>query len=225
MNDSLLTSRFEILNSFESSMRLLLRQKCLANKDIFARDMMIVYKYINSIKDGVFLAQEIKINFEHFLPKLEREWKNLDYKPLIEATENYAEKLASQLQKQQELFDQVSIIISSLDIAEGAESIKTTVKSTLIPIALEFKIIKILCNIHNILFRKDQDKLNEAIEEFLFEFRNLEDCASQPLLQLRCLIEQIKVSADMSSEADMIKTMLQKVIDIAHNFIHSFCGD
>uniref|UniRef100_A0A6C0KTD7 Uncharacterized protein n=1 Tax=viral metagenome TaxID=1070528 RepID=A0A6C0KTD7_9ZZZZ len=221
----LLSSRFEILNSFESSMRMLLRQRSLSNKENFSRDMMIVYKYVGSIKEGVFLAQEIKINFECFLPKLEREWKDADYKPLINATEKYAERLANQLQKQQELFEEVSLIISSLDILEGADAVKTTVKSTLIPITLEFKIIKILCNIHNILFRKDQHKLNEAIEEFLLEFRNLEECSSQPLLQLRCLIEQIKISADMSTDADIIRIMLQKVVDIAHNFIQSFCGD
>ena len=147
MNKMLLSSRFEILNSFESSMRMLLRQRSLSNKENFSRDMMIVYKYVGSIKEGVFLAQEIKINFECFLPKLEREWKDADYKPLINATEKYAERLANQLQKQQELFEEVSLIISSLDILEGADAVKTTVKSTLIPITLEFKIIKILCNI------------------------------------------------------------------------------
>lgn len=219
------TSRFEILNSFESSMRMLLRQRSLTNRELFSKDMMIILKYVSSIKEGVFLAQEIKVNFEYFLPKLEKEWKDAIYTPLIAATEQYAERLAQHLQRQQELFAQVSLIISSLDIIEGADTVKTTVKSTLIPITLEFKIIKILCNIHNILFKRDQEKLNEAIEEFLLEFRKLEECSSQPMLQLRCLIEQIKVAVDMPSEADVIKRMLQKVVDIAHHFIYSFCGE
>jgi hypothetical protein len=223
--DSVLSSRFEILNSFESSMRILLRQKNLSCREAFMRDMMVIIKYVGSIKEGVFLAQEIKINFETFLPKIENEWKDAVYLPLLKITERYTESLSEHLRKQQELFEQVSLIISSLDMSDGADSVKTTIKSTLIPIALEFKIIKILCNIHHILFRRDQEKLNQAIEEFIIEFQHLEDCSSQPLLQLRGLIEQIKVTVDMPNEAEIIKKMLQKVIHIAQNFIHSFCGE
>lgn len=225
MESALLSSRFEILNSFESSMRMLLRQRSFANKESFSKDMLIILKYVSSIKEGVFLAEEIKVNFEYFFPKLENEWKDAVYTPLIQATEKYTEKLTQQLQKQQELFSEVSLIISSLDIIEGADTVKTTVKSTLIPITLEFKIIKILFHIHNILFKRDQEKLNEAIEEFLLEFKNLEHFTTQPMLQLRCLMEQIKIASDMPTEAKVIKEMLQKVVDIANHFIHSFCGE
>ena len=110
-------------------------------------------------------------------------------------------------------------------MSEDAQAVKATVKSTLIPIAVEFRIIKILCQIHNILFKKDQENLNQAIEEFLLEFKNLEHAATQPLIQLRGLIEQIRVVSEMPSEATLVKKMLQKVVDIAHNFIHSFCGE
>jgi len=219
------TSRFEILNSFESSMRLLLRQRSLSDKKAFLTDMLVIIKYVSSIKEGVFLAQEIKMSFEYFLPKIGNEWKDMVYTPLIQATERYTESLTRHLQRQHELFEQVSLIISSLDMSEDAHAIKATVKTTLIPIALEFRIIKILCQIHNILFKKDQENLNIAIEEFLLEFKNLEETASQPLIQLRGLIEQIRVVAEMPSEADLVKKMLQKVIDIADNFIHSFCGE
>lgn len=220
-----ITSRFEILNSFESSMRMLLRQRSSHDRQAFLNDMLTIIKYVSSIKEGVFLAQEIKTSFEFFLPKIESDWKDAVYTPLIQATERYTESLTRHLQQQQELFEKVSLIISTLDMVQDTESIRATVKSTLIPITLEFRIIKILCQIHNILFKKDQEKLNQAIEEFLLEFKNLEDAATQPLIQLRGLIEQIRVVAEMPSEADLVKKMLQKVVDIAHNFIHSFCGE
>jgi hypothetical protein len=98
-------------------------------------------------------------------------------------------------------------------------------KTTLIPIAVEFKIIKLLCHIHNILFRRDQDELNVAIEEFLQEFKTLEEMSSQPLLQLRGLVEQIKIAAKMPTEASNIKKLLERVIEIAQNFINSFHGE
>lgn len=218
------TSRFEILNGFESSMRTLLRQRFLSDKQSFSRDMMTIIRYVGSIKEGVFLAQEIKTSFEFFLPMIGKDWKDAIYTPLITATEKYTNSLAQHLQKQQELFEQVSVIISTLDLSDS-DDIKSTIKSTLIPITLEFKIIKILCQIHNILFRRDQEKLNQAIEEFLLEFQNLEDMATQPLIQLRGLIEQIKVVADMPTDADLVKSMLEKVVVIAQNFIHSFCGE
>ena len=218
------TSRFEILNSIESSMRLLLRQRS-SDRQAFIADMLVILKYVSAIKEGVFLAQEIKASFEYFLPKIENEWKDMIYTPLIQAIERYTESLTRQLQRQHELFEQVSLIISSLDMSEDSQAVKATVKSTLIPIALEFRIIKILCQIHNILFKKDQEKLNIAIEEFLLEFKNLEENATQPLIQLRGLIEQIRVVAEMPSEAELVRKMLQKVVDIAHNFIHSFCGE
>ena len=218
------TSRFEILNSFESSMRLLLRQRS-SDRQAFIADMLVILKYVSAIKEGVFLAQEIKASFEYFLPKIENEWKDMIYTPLIQAIERYTESLTRQLQRQHELFEQVSLIISSLDMSEDSQAVKATVKSTLIPIALEFRIIKILCQIHNILFKKDQEKLNIAIEEFLLEFKNLEENATQPLIQLRGLIEQIRVVAEMPSEAELVRKMLQKGVDIAHNFIPSFCGE
>lgn len=221
----LVTTRFEILNSFEKSMRSLLRQKNGSDKKKFVDDMLIVIKYVGSIKEGVFLAHEIKTSFEYFLPKVENEWKNCNYAPLIEATERYSHALTQHLQKQQELFEKVSMIISTLDLDEETTSVKTTIKSTLVPITIEFKLIKILCQIHNILFFKDQEKLNEAIEEFLEEFRQLEDASTQPLIQLRGLIEQIKVVASMPSEAELVKNVLKQVVDIAHNFIKSFCGE
>jgi hypothetical protein len=221
-----ITSRFDILNSFERSMRMLLRHHTLGtNKQAFHRDMLIIIKYVSSIKEGVFLAQEIKTSFEFFLPKLENEWKECVYSPLIKATERYTESLTQHLHKQNELFEQVSLIISSLDMAEDFGNIKATIKSTLIPITIEFRIIKILCQIHNLLFKKDQEKLNQAIEEFLLEFNNLEEISTQPLVQLRGLIEQIRVVSEMPTEAELVKTMLEKVIHIAHKFIHSFCGE
>jgi hypothetical protein len=220
-------SRFEILNSFESSMRTLLRERSLSDKQIFLKDMLIIIQYVSSIKEGVCLAQEIKTSFEFFLPKIETEWKDAVYLPLIKATEKYTVSLAHQLEKQQNLFQQVSLIISSLDATDSCENInvRATIKSTLIPIALEFKIIKILCQIHNILFRRDQEELNKAIEEFMQEFQHLDDMSSFPLIQLRALIEQIKVVAEMPSEAELVKSMLKKVVDIAHHFISSFCGE
>lgn len=218
-------TRFDVLNSFEKSMRTLLRQRGMSSKGEFQRDMLIVMKYIGSIKEGVFLAQEIKTSFEFYLPKIENVWKDAVFTPLIEATERYTESLTKHLQKQQELFEEVSVIIASLDMADGSESIKTTVKSTLVPITIEFKLIKILCQIHNVLFSKDQEKLNEAIEEFMFEFQHLDESAAQPLIQLRGLIEQIRVVAEMPNEANLVKDLLQKVVDIAQNFIHSFCGE
>lgn len=221
----ILTSRFDVLSSFENSMRMLLRQRSRYNKQEFQRDMLIVIKYVGSIKEGVFLAQEIKTSFEYYLPKIENVWKDSVYSPLLKATERYSESLTRQLQKQQDLFEQVSVIISSFDVTDGADTIKTTMKSTLFPITIEFKMIKILCHIHNLLFTKDQEKLNSAIDEFLFEFQHLGDSASQPLLQLRGLIEQIKVVADMPNEAILVKEIIQKVVDIAQSFIHSFCGE
>ena len=218
------TSRFEILSDFERSMRLLLKQKYSSKKEFFMRDMLPVVKYVSAIKDGVFLAQEIKTNFEIFLPKVEGEWKHSNYEPLISVTEKYTEKLAHQLEKQQELFEKVVLIISSLDVNDG-ESLKATIKSTLIPITVEFKIINLLCHIHSLLFRRDQDKLNEAIEDFLQEFQRLDESSTRPLLQIRGIIEQIKVSVDMSSEPKTIKLMLEKVVQIAEQFIHSFCDD
>ena len=220
-----LSSRFDILYEFESSMRMLLKQRSQSNKQEFQRDMLTVIKYMGAIKEGVFLAHEIKTSFEYYLPKIENVWKDTIYTPLLKATERYTESLTKQLQKQQELFEQVSVIISSLDISEGSDAIKTTMKSTLVPITIEFKIIKILCNIHNVLFSKDQGKLNDAIEELLLEFKHLDDLASHPLIQLRGLIEQIRVVADMPNEVELVRELLQKVVDIAQSFIHSFCGE
>ena len=219
------STRFDILNSFENSMRMLLRQRSTNNKQEFQRDMLTVIKYIGSIKEGVFLAQEIKTSFEFFLPKIETVWKDAVFTPLIQATERYTESLTKHLQKQQELFEQVSVIISSLDMVDGSDTIKTTIKSTLVPITVEFKLIKILCQIHNVLFSKDQEKINEAVEEFLFEFQHLDDSASQPIIQLRGLLEQIRVVASMPTDAELVKDLLQRVVDIAQNFIHSFCGE
>jgi hypothetical protein len=219
------SSRFDTLNSFEKSMRMLLRERSGTNKQEFQQDMIVVIRYISSIKEGVFLANEIKTSFEYYLPKIENVWKEKTYAPLVHATERYTESLTRHLQKQQELFEQVSVIIASLDIVDGSESIKSTVRSTLVPITIEFKIIKILCQIHNVLFSKDQEKLSKAIEEFLFEFQHLDDYATQPLIQLRGLIEQIRVVSEMPSDADLVKELLQKVVDIAQNFIHSFCGE
>lgn len=222
-----ISARFQILNDFEQSMRSLLRQRNCFSREIFMKDMLLVIKYVASIKEGVFLAQEIKENFETFLPKIEDEWKNANFLPLIEATEKYAVHLSQHLQKQQELFEQVSLIVSSIDMIdeENGLAIKATMKTTLIPIALEFKIIKLLCNIHNILFRRDQEELNNAIEEFLQEFKTLEEISTQPLLQLRGLVEQIKVAASMPTEPANIKKLLERVIEIAQNFINSFHGE
>jgi hypothetical protein len=222
-----LSARFQILNDFEQSMRKLLRQRNLTNREMFMKDMLLVIKYVASIKEGVFLAQEIKENFETFLPKIEEEWKHANYKPLIDATEKYAMHLSQHLQKQQELFEQVSLIIASIDLINENDgvAIKATMKTTLIPIALEFKIIKLLCHIHNILFRRDQEELNSAIEEFLQEFKTLEEISTQPLLQLRGLVEQIKVAVNMPTEPTIIKKLLEKVIEIAQNFINSFHGE
>lgn len=219
--------RFQILNDFEQSMRKLLRQKNMTSRDVFMKDMLCVIKYVAAIKEGVFLAQEIKINFETFLPKIEHEWKNANLKPLIEVTEKYTNHLSDHLKKQQELFEQVSLIVSSLDLIDEKEtfSVKAAMKTTLIPIALEFKLIKLLCHIHNVLFKRDQEEINNAIEEFLSEFKQLEDDASQPLLQMRGLIEQIRVAANLPSEPTTIKNLLEKVIEIAETFINSFCGD
>lgn len=218
-------SRFDVLNDFEKSMRSLLRQRVTVDKTVFHRDMLTVIKYVSSVKDGVFLAQEIKTSFEFFLPLIENEWKNAVYVPLITSTEKYAEKLARQLENQQTLFTEVSAIISSLDMADGVDMIKSTIKSTLVPITLEFKLIKILCNIHHVLFQRDQEKLEQAIEEFLLEFKQLNDQTSQPLLQLRGLVEQIKVVIEMPEEVQLVKRLLLKVVDIAQTFIHSFCGE
>jgi len=206
-------------------MRILLRERSLSDKQTFLKDMLTIIQYVSSIKEGVCLAQEIKTSFEFFLPKIEAEWKDAVYFPLIKATEKYTISLAHQLEKQQKLFQQVSLIISSLDATDSSENVKATMKSTLIPIALEFKIIKILCQIHNILFRRDQEELNKAIEEFMQEFQHLDDMSSFPLIQLRALIEQIKVVAEMPSEAELVKSMLRKVVEIANHFISSFCGD
>lgn len=215
------SSRFEILSNFEKSMRILLKEKNSQNKEFFMKDMLVVLKYVSSIKEGVFLAQEIKTNFEVFLPKIEEEWKDSSYEPLLEVTERYTEKLASHLHTQQQLFEQVVLIISCLDINDES-SLKTTIKSTLIPIAIEIKIINLLCHLHSILFRRDQEKLNEAIDDFLREFEQLEEAATKPLLQLRCVIEQLRVASNMPSEPKTIRLMLEKVVQIAENFILSF---
>ena len=110
-------------------------------------------------------------------------------------------------------------------MVDGSDTIKTTIKSTLVPITIEFKLIKILCQIHNVLFSKDQERINEAVEEFLFEFQHLDDSASQPIIQLKGLLEQIRVVASMPTDAELVKDLLQRVVDIAQNFIHSFCGE
>jgi hypothetical protein len=44
-------------------------------------------------------------------------------------------------------------------------------------------------------------------------------------LQLRGLVEQIKVAANMPTEPTIIKKLLEKVIEIAQNFINSFHGE
>ena len=220
-----LTSRFDVLSSFERSMRSLLRQRSGNSKQEFQNDMLLVMQYVGSIKEGVFLAQEIKSSFEFYLPKIENIWKDASYAPILQATERYTKSLTAQLHRQQELFQEVSVIISSLDMVDGADSVKATMKSTLIPITIEFKIIKILCYIHNLLFVKDQEKLNSAIEEFLHEFQHLDDLSSQPLLQLRKLLEQIKVVIDMPNDVQLVREILNNVVSIAQNFIHSFCGE
>jgi hypothetical protein len=219
-----ITTRFEVLNSFETSMRMLLKQRAVTDHQVFLNDMLVIIKYVSSIKEGVFLAHEIKTFFEFLLPKVETDWKEAVFTPLLDATERYTEKLTAHLSKQQELFEQVSLIISTLDMAEHS-NVKATIKSTLIPITVEFRVIKILCQIHNILFKKDQEKLGEAIEEFLLEFKSLEDNSTQPLKQLRGLVEQIRVVAQMPTEPSLVKKLLECAIGVANNFIHSFCGD
>jgi hypothetical protein len=214
-------SRFEILTDFEKSMRILIRQQ-RTTKDEFQHDMLSVLQYISSIKDGVFLASEIKSSFERFLPMLDTCWNKSDYTPLISCTEMYARLLSEQLEKQRCLFDKVNIIVSSLDFCDS--EIKTSITSTLIPITIEVKLMKILCEIHNFLFKKDQAKLNEAIEDFLEEFKMLDSDASQPLLQLRIIINQLKVFVDMQSDTKLVKQMIVKVMDIAEGFINKFCG-
>ena len=220
--DIISNSRFEILTYFEKSMRMLLRQQH-ATKELFQHDMLIVLQYISSIKDGVFLAYEIKESFEFFLPMLDTYWKKTDYTPLILCTERYVKLLTEQLENQQSLFDKVNIIISSLDVC-ASSGIKRSMTSTLITITIEVKIMKILCQIHNFLFKKDQEKLDSAIEEFLEEFKMLDADASQPLLQLRSIVNQLKVIIDMPSDTKLVKEMMEKVMDIVEGFINKFCG-
>lgn len=215
-------TRLEVLNSFESNMRILLRAQNLSRSE-FMRDMLIVSKYVGAIKDGVFLAEEVKTSFQLFLPLIENEWKDSTYTPLLQTTEKYAKVLADQLEKQQSLFEQVSVIISAMDITDFAEEVKICIKSTIAPITVEFKIMKLLCQIHDLLFRKDQDEFYKAIDEFLQEFKQLDAMASQPLLQLRGLIEQCKVVAQMPTDSSFIKHLLERVIEIAQTFVMSFC--
>ncbi len=218
--ENISNSRFEILSDFERSIRMLLRQN---KKDEFQRDMLTVLQYTSSIKDGVFLASEIKESFELFLPMIDTYWKNADFTPLITCTEMYVKQLTLQLENQQCLFDKVNTIIASLDFC-AESNIKMSMTSTLIPITIEVKIMKILCQIHNFLFKKDQEKLNNAIEDFLEEFKMLDSDASQPLLQLRKIINQLKVVVDMPSDTKLVKEMMEKVMDIAEGFINKFCG-
>ena len=224
-NSDISTSRFEVLTSFEKSMRGILRERHKSSVENFQRDMLLVLQYVGSIKEGVFLAAEIKTAFEFFLPKIDMEWKQTNFSPLVLCTEKYARLLTEHLERQQILFDKISVMISSLDISDYAQNIKTTISSTLIPITVEFKLMKILCEIHNFLFRRDQEKLYAAIDDFLEEFNHLEDSASQPLVQLRGLIEQLKVVIDMPSDERLVKEMVEKVVSIAQNFIHKFCGE
>ena len=58
-------TRLEVLNNFEINMRELLRTQQLS-RDNFMRDMLLVSRYVGAVKDGVFLAQEIKICFQVF---------------------------------------------------------------------------------------------------------------------------------------------------------------
>ena len=220
--DIISNSRFEILTYFEKSMRMLLRQQ-QTSKDSFQHDMLTVLQYVGSIKDGVFLASEIKNSFEFFLPMIDTYWKKTDYTPLILCTERYVELLTNQLEKQQCLFDKVNIIISSLDVYDSGVKM-SIMTSTLIPIAIEVKIMKILCQIHNFLFKKDQEKLDGAIEDFLEEFKMLDADAAQPLLQFRSIINQLKVIIGMPSDTSLVKDMMEKVMDIAESFINKFCG-
>ena len=215
-------SRFEILTEFEKSMRMLIRQQ-RTSRDAFKEDMLTVLQYISSIKDGVFLASEIKNSFELFLPMMDTDWKNADHTPLISCTEKYVNLLTEHLEKQRCLFDKVSTIVASLDLHDS-NTIKTSMSATLVPITIEVKIMKILCQIHNFLFKKDQERLNAAIEDFLDEFKSLDVDASQPLLQLRNIITQLKVVIDMPTDTKLVKQMIQKVMDIAENFINKFCG-
>ena len=84
-------------------MRMLLKQRGMCSKSEFQRDMLTVIKYVGSIKEGVFLAHEIKTAFEFYLPKIGNVWKDTVYTPLLKATERYTESLTNQLKKQQEL--------------------------------------------------------------------------------------------------------------------------
>jgi hypothetical protein len=215
-------TRLDILNDFETNMRSLLRSQLLSRSE-FMREMLLVSKYVGAIKDGVFLAEEVKTSFQVFLPMVETEWKDTSFIPLLHMTEQYAKKLADQLEKQQVLFEQVSVIIAALDTTETTDDVKACIKTTLVPITVEFKIMKLLCQIHQFLFNKDQQMLHQLIDDFLQEFQELHACASQPLLQLRGLIEQCKIVAQMPTEASFVKHLLERVIDIAQTFVMSFC--
>jgi hypothetical protein len=215
-------TRLDILNSFESNMRILLRSQLLSRSE-FMRDMLLVSKYVGAIKDGVFLAEEVKTSFQVFLPLVDSEWKDSSFTPLVQVTEQYAKRLADQLEKQQILFEQVSVIIAALDTSETTEDVRACIKSTLVPITVEFKIMKLLCQIHQLLFQKDQELLHKLIDDFLSEFQQLDAFATQPLLQLRGLIEQFRIAAQMPTEASFIKHLLERVIEIAQTFVMSFC--
>ena len=215
-------TRLEVLNSFEINMRKLLRAQNLS-REHFMRDMLIVSKYVGAIKDGVFIAEEIKNSFTVFLPLVEQQWHEASYEPLIQVTEKYASILAQHLEKQQSLFEQVSVIISALDMNDTTEEVKMCITSTIAPITVEFKLMKLLCQIHQLLFQKDQESFYKAIDDFLQELKELDSFATQPLIQLRGLIEQCRVVAAMPTEATFIKHLLERVIEIAQTFVISFC--
>lgn len=215
-------TRLDILNNFESNMRSLLRTQQLTRSD-FMRDMLLVSRYVGAIKDGVFLAEEVKTSFQVFLPMVENEWKESSFAPLLQVTEQYAKRLADQLEKQQVLFEQVSVIIAALDTSDSSEDVRACIKSTLVPITVEFKIMKILCQIHQLLFKKDQETLHKLIDDFLLEFQQLDAGASQPLIQLRGLIEQCRLVSQMPTEVGFIKHLLERVVEIAQTFVLSFC--
>ena len=215
-------TRLEVLNNFEINMRELLRTQQLS-RDNFMRDMLLVSRYVGAVKDGVFLAQEIKICFQVFLPLVDTDWKESSFTPLVQATEKYAKSLADHLEKQQSLFEQVTVIISALDSTNSTADIKASVKFTLLPITVEFRIMKLLCEIHQLLFKKDQDLLHKLIDDFLIEFQDLDSMSNQPLTHLRTLIEQCKIVSQMPTEPTFIKHLLERVIQIAQSFVMSFC--
>jgi hypothetical protein len=216
-------SKTDVLYIFEKSMRSVLRKRMCADKTAFTRDMMVVLQYANAIRDGVHLAHDIKTAFEFFLPKIGVEWKiTTDYSPVIQCTERYIQALTLHLERQQRLFEEVSVIISSLDMPEEASNLQSSINTTLVPITIEFRLIKILCQLYNVLFKKDREKLEMCIEEFLLEFRLLDEAASTPLSQLKSLLEQLRVVSQMPTQGDLVRKVLQKIIDVAASFIQSF---